>query len=249
MESLQDYLPFSLRGENFWMKYSLVRDGASIISFLQKARGAKHGILAAETVDGEVFGALTGDSWRKKWNYFGSGESFVWRMRKPRRKKYRSIIDQAQMEGSIEVYDFTGENNCVQLCRDDLIAVGGIGGSPPLERVLRDGSTVKEHEWGFALSFDSDLLQGTTAPCVTYDSPPLSLIHSDGSRFEIGRFRKFENTRESIEHNDASHLLLSSLATVNLELWTLTPCMHEKDAEKLELQKLFVEQHGVLSYS
>ena len=80
-ESLQAFLPFEKSGENFYLKYSLLRDGASLHSFLKRARGTKYAILAMETVDGEVFGSFTAQAWRKNWNYFGTGESFLFKMR------------------------------------------------------------------------------------------------------------------------------------------------------------------------
>jgi hypothetical protein len=59
MESLQAFLPYQKSGESFWLKFSLVRDGLSLSSFLRLARGATYTVLAIETVDGEVFGSYT----------------------------------------------------------------------------------------------------------------------------------------------------------------------------------------------
>jgi hypothetical protein len=70
------------------------------------------------------------------------------------------------------------------------------------------------HNWGFGLALQSDLLQGSSSPCITFGSPSLSKAHPDGSLFEI----------------------------MNVELWTTTPCMTEEEAEKLELGKLFLHQ-------
>jgi len=53
MESLQSFFPTSISQDNFWMKYSMVRDGSSLHSLMQNARGAKYSILAIETTDGE----------------------------------------------------------------------------------------------------------------------------------------------------------------------------------------------------
>ena len=220
MESLQAFMPYSKSSENFWMKYSLVRDGASMHTFLRYARGAKYTILAIETVDGEVFGAFTSEAWRKNWNYFGNGESFLWRMRHTRKERTHSIIDQAQLESEIDVYPYTGENNCIQLCTHDKIAVGGgTHGTGSCSAKALDGSPISRTEWGFGITIQEDMLHGTTSPCITFASPSLSLEHSDGSIFEI----------------------------VNLELWTLTPCMRLEDAEKLELGKLFLEEHRIES--
>lgn len=229
MESLQEFLPPAKCGDNFWMKYSMVRDGASFHSFLQQARGSKYSILAIETLEGEVFGAFTAEPWRKNWNYFGNGESFLWKMRKSRKEKSHSIIDQAQMESEIDVYPFTGVNHCIQLCTHDKIAVGGgmhessPSSSKGRKSISSDQSDsddelhddFKDHEWGFGLTIESDFLHGTTSPCLTFGSPSLSTEHPSGSLFEI----------------------------MNLELWTFTPCSRLDDAEKLELGKLFLEQH------
>jgi hypothetical protein len=231
METLQAFLPFSKSGENFFLKYSLVRDGADLHTFLKRSRGAKYTILAMETVDGEVFGSFTAQPWRKNWNYFGTGESFLWKMRRNRLVKCHSIIEQAQMESEVDMFPYTGENKYIQLCTHDRIAVGG--GSPddqaaekkdemgdvavPSFEGENPATTFKAHEYGFGLSIENDLLSGSTRPCVTFGSPSLSEKHSDGSRFEI----------------------------VNLELWTLTPCMTIEDAEKLELASLFLERESV----
>jgi TLD len=236
MESLLAFVPYGKASDNFWMKYSLVRDGASFYSFLQHARGAQSSFLAVETVDGEVFGAFTSTTWRKNWNYFGSGESFLWRMKHTRQEKSHSIIDQAQMESEIEVFPFTGHNSCIQLCVEDRIAIGG--GSLSSNKVQsannennNDGSNstipvsgnspIKDSEWGFGLTIENDFIHGTTSPCLTYGSPSLSIYHHDGSLFEI----------------------------MNMELWALTPCDNVDDADRLELSRLFLEKHAHIQHA
>ncbi len=214
MESLQAFLPQRVSGENFWMKYSLVRDGASLITFLQHARGATYSVLAIETIDGEVFGAFTTEPWRKNWNFFGGGESFLWRMRHTRKERSHSIIDQARMESEIEVFPFSGNNSCIQLCTHDRFAVGG-GAGGSLEADASPTSP-KNYEYGFGVSVNNDMLHGTSSHCTTFSSPPLCLAHADGSLFEI----------------------------MNMELWTLTPCMNVEEAQKLELGQLFLGKHG-----
>jgi hypothetical protein len=218
MESLQSFMPQCVSAANYWMKYSLVRDGASLHAFLQYARGASYSVLAIETVDGEVFGCFTSEPWRKNWNYFGGGESFLWRMRHSRKEKHYSIIDQARVESEIDVYPYTGQNNCIQLCTHDRIAVGA-GGDNSVQSSLEPLpllEKVKDFEYGFGLALESDMLHGTTSPSITFGNPSLSIEHSDGSQFEI----------------------------INLELWTMTPCMRLEDAEKLELGMLFLKKHG-----
>jgi hypothetical protein len=210
MESLQNFLPFGISEDNFWMKYSLVRDGASLHPLLQNIRGAKYTILAIETADGEVFGSFTSEPWRKNWNYFGTGESFLWRMRQSRNSHCHSIIDQAQLESELDVFPWTGENNCVQLCTHDKIAVGG--GTITSEKKEEPSMGEEDISYGFGLAIDRNLHHATSSHCATFGSPPLSKAHQDGSPFEI----------------------------MNLEVWTLTPCYSLQDAEKLELGKLFL---------
>lgn len=181
MESLQNFFPFGVSEDNFWLKYSLVRDGASLHTVLQNARGAKYTIIAMETSDGEVFGSFTSEPWRKNWNFFGNGESFLWRMRQSRSTQCHSIIDQAQLESELDVYPWTGENNCVQLCTHDKIAVGG--GTTTSEQSEESGE--KSIAYGFGLAIGRDLHSGTSSHCATFGSPPLSKAHQDGSPFEI----------------------------------------------------------------
>ena len=212
MESLAAFLPYAQSSENFFLWYSLVRDGASMLTFLKRSRGVQYGILALETVDGEVFGCFTGQPWRKSPNYFGTGESFLWRMRRSRLESTNDILEQAQLESVIDVYPHTGENHYYQLCTHDRIAVGG--GMPKDGEKKTSDPPINPHEWGFGLDIQGDLLVGSSSPCATFDSPSLSKVHADGSLFEI----------------------------VNLELWTLTPCTTVQEAERLELGKLFLER-------
>lgn len=211
MESLQGFLPYAISEENFWMKYSLLRDGASMHTLLQRVRGSPRTLIAIETSTGEVFGSFTSSPWRKNWNYFGNGEAFLWKMRQPRSTPCHSIIDQAHLESELYVYPFTGDNLCVQLCTHDKLAVGG--GVPTEDPEKKDET---ENSYGFGIALDRDLLFGTSSTCATFSSPPLSREHADGSPFEI----------------------------VNLEVWTLTPCRTDADAEKLELGQLFLQTHA-----
>ena len=235
MESLQPFFPYACSEDNFYLKFSLVRDGASLHSLLQNVRGAKHTIVAIETVEGEVFGAFCSSAWRKNWNYFGSGEAFLWRMRRGRDTHCPSIIDQAQMESELDVFPWSGTNNFVQLCTSNKIAIGGgtkddtktnsgdEGGDANMDLAEGDQKTSWDMEdsppFGFGLAVEDNLLNGTSSPCLTFNSPPLSKKHADGSPFEI----------------------------LNLEVWTLTPCNTVEEAEKLELSRLFLEDHRATS--
>lgn len=106
----------------------------------------------------------------------------------------------------MEVFPHRGENWNIQLCQSDrILAVGG--GSPDDQSSVGDDlSNVKPHEWGFGLAFGADLQFGTSSPCVAFQSPALSTLHGDGSKFEVA----------------------------NLEIWTLTPASTLEEANRLE---------------
>ncbi|KAL7472298.1 hypothetical protein ACHAXS_012638 [Conticribra weissflogii] len=201
MESLQNFFPPGISEDNFWLKYSLVRDGASLYSLLRHVRGAKHTLIGIETVDGEVFGCFTSTPWRKNWNYFGEGECFLWRMRRTRSDKdaQYSILDQAKLESELDVFFWTGKNDMIQYCTHDMIAIGG--GTFDDGSINKTSSNDEERDLppqdkpnpifsgsdkgGFGLAIDSELLRGTSSSCATFQSPPLSKAHANGSPFEI----------------------------------------------------------------
>lgn len=200
MDELQDHLPFCKRGESFWLQYSLVRDGASLEILLDKVRDSESTILALETVEGEVFGAFCTSPWKLSHDYYGNGQSFLWRLNE---------------DHQIQVFKFAFLNHNVQLCHLDRLIVGGgddTTQTPPSLAEIESSSTGSMSsvplssdahlEWGFGLWLEQDLLTGSSSPCLTFQSPSLSKIHADGTRFEIR----------------------------NLEVWALTPCISVEQA-------------------
>ena len=149
-------MPLSASGSNYWLRYSLARDGSSLVSLLDRVGLAKQTLLAIETLDGHLFGSFTTNVWKKTNNSFVfDGESFLWRRKSVRSASSRdSWEDESLKEEDIEVFKWTGENEYCQLLASDRLAVGG-------------GS-------GFGLCIDQDLLTGSSAPCETYGNPCLS---------------------------------------------------------------------------
>jgi hypothetical protein len=72
---------------------------------------------------------------------------------------------------------------------------------------------------GIGLMIDADLLGGETNSSSTFANPRLSGRSSKSNEFDI----------------------------VNLEVWTVTPCISEPEAELLEMRRLFVEENIVKS--
>lgn len=228
MDSLLNFVPDSLTDQNFWLKFSLVRDGANLDILKRYVRAAPNTILAIETTNGDVFGAFTSSPWRKNPSYFGSGQSFLWKMRYNRMTPCHSLFEQAHLESEIDVYFYSGLNDYVQLCTSDKLAVGGgeldttgkeehgddVAGAPYV--YLEEG----EH-YGFGIAISDDLLHGTSSPCATFRNPCLVNHSSKGEVFEI----------------------------VNLEIWSFTPCETVDAAEKLEMTKFFVQESVLSSIS
>jgi hypothetical protein len=218
MDALMNFFPNSVSNQNYWLKFSLVRDGASFETFKQYVRGAKHTILAIETTSGEVFGSFTSSPWRTQPGYYGTGESFLWKMRRSRRSKVYSLFDQAQMETEIDVHPYSGLNELVQLCTYDKIAVGGGGLDTTGNGEHEIHVDVASHT-GFGLCINDDFLNGTSAPCATFRNPCL-----------VGHSSKIE-----------------AFQVVNIECWGLTPCFDEDSAQKLEMTKFFVQESSTKS--
>mmetsp|Transcript_16515 Transcript_16515/g.34540 ORF Transcript_16515/g.34540 Transcript_16515/m.34540 type:complete len:619 (-) Transcript_16515:136-1992(-) len=225
MDSLLNFVPERLANNNFWLKFSLIRDGASLDILRRYCRAATHCVLAIETTNGEVFGTFTSAPWRINNKYFGTGESFLWRMRHNRNTPVHSLFEQAQLESEIDVFPYNGSNDYIQLCTRDKLALGG--GS-----VLRPGSNkdpsygqggdisgtsdvyLEWNDYGFGLALDENLLHGTSSPCATFGNSGLVNSSNGGELFDV----------------------------MNLEVWTFTSATTVRDAEQSELSTFFVRE-------
>ena len=61
MSSLFNFIPQKLSSENYWLKYSLLRDGAHLETLLRYVKAATNTIVAIQTVDGETVSFLNKD--------------------------------------------------------------------------------------------------------------------------------------------------------------------------------------------
>jgi hypothetical protein len=231
MDSILNFVPDHLSQNNFWLKFSLVRDGASLDILKRYCRAATYTILAIETTNGEVFGSFSSAPWRTQNKYFGSGESFLWRMRHNRNSPVSSLFEQAQLESEIDIFPYNGSNAYVQLCTRDKIALGGGGALRPgldgrelclnqeddVLSALSQGEEAVYLEWndyGFGLALDENLLHGSTSPSATFGNPALGNSSGGGQLFDV----------------------------VNVEVWTLTSASTEKEAQKQEMSIFFVRK-------
>ncbi|CAJ1966106.1 unnamed protein product [Cylindrotheca closterium] len=219
MDAFQNHLPYTKRGQLFWLKYSMVRDGASMHTLLQKTEASQYNIIAIETMEGEVFGAFTSQAWNISVNFYGTAESFLWRLEGLRGATTTQSSDSScSNKETMEVFPFAGNNWNIQLCTADSLSVGG--GHPDETTSVKDydgdnvNGDIKMSEWGFGITIGEDMQKGTSSPCITFESPSLSKFHKDGSSFEIS----------------------------NIEVWSLTPCNSLKQATKLEQTKQLIQR-------
>lgn len=223
MESLLNFVPEHLSSENLWLKYSLVRDGASLDTFRNYLKAAQYTIIAIQTTSGDVFGSFTSSLWQEHHGYFGSGEAFVWKMKTNRFHPCSSLYEQAHIESEIEVFPFTGLNSCVQLLEHDRIALGGGEIEQNLNNEFTTEVFTEEQRLGlgFAFVLHDDLQRGTSGRSATFCNPVLMERVEDGGVFEVQ----------------------------NIEAWTFTPCLSVESAEELELKKHFRHESVVHEYS
>ena len=246
MDSLLNFVPEHLWNSNYWLKYSLVRDGASLDILRRYCRAATHTILAIETTNGDVFGSFTSAPWTCRQHrpssanttgsgFYGTGESFLWRMRSNRNTPVHSLFEQAQLESEIDVYPYNGSNDYVQLCTRDMLALGGGGGgggggsgdgcthpqplddddAPPV--VLEDMVN-----YGFGLALDKYLLHGTTSPSATFGNSNLTSHRTNIDNDVVGGGEAFD--------------------VQNLEVWGFTSANTVSSAQKSEMSVYFARE-------
>jgi hypothetical protein len=211
MESLVAFVPDTLTLEtnhHWWLKYSLVRDGASLWQLLRQVRASTNSILAIETTDGHVLGSFTTQSWRYSSGWYGSKDSFLWKMRQSRSAvatTARSVVQQACQEGEIQVFPYRAGNVAVQYCSKENLMLG--------QGELLPVSLPGQH-FGYGLSLDANLRKGSTSTSETFGNPCLVDVGQRGARFEIANIEVWTLTPhaavEEAEQSELSTLFLES---------------------------------------
>jgi hypothetical protein len=192
MEGLQAFMPESLQEYHHWLKYSLVRDGANLMTMLRHCRASPYTILAIETTEGHVFGSFTTHAWRSvssvSSGYYGGKDSFVWRMRQSRNEPCPSIMEQALTESKMDVFPYTYRNQHLQLCTTERISLGDI----EIEGMATEGT-----HYGNAIRLNGTLRSGSTSTSETFGNP--CLIHTDkrGQEFEVANIELWAMTPHS----------------------------------------------------
>eukprot|EP00934_Nitzschia_sp_Nitz4_P008050 Nitzschia sp. Nitz4//scaffold429_size8240//816//2594//NITZ4_009135-RA/size8240-processed-gene-0.8-mRNA-1//-1//CDS//3329551642//8040//frame0 len=177
MEALRGFFPYAVTESNFWLKFSLMREGASLPTLLSTVRASTYTVIAVETRHGEVFGCFTGTPWRTGSRWFGTGEAFLWRLKQSRMTS-QSKAKASNVGNEMEVYPFTGLDDLVQYCTSKTIAVGGgdwTNASCPFPN----------EPCGIGFMIDGDLAGGETNSCATFANPRLCKKASASNEFTI----------------------------------------------------------------
>eukprot|EP00980_Cylindrotheca_fusiformis_P027610 scaffold21500_cov119-Cylindrotheca_fusiformis.AAC.3 len=224
LQSLLAFVPESLQnGYHFWLKYSLARDGKSLLNMLRHCRASFHTILAVETDDGFVFGSFTSEPWRLLASGFsGSKDSFVWRMRQSRSEPCKSVVEQVLRESKIDVFPYTSKNNNIQFCCMDFLALG--------EGELENMHVQAGSHFGNAIRLNKSLRKGSTSTSCTFDNP--SLIHTEkrGEEFNVANIELWSLT----PHTSLESAIRSEMRSLFLE--------EEQKTKYLNLLEILVSQ-------
>jgi len=204
MNTLRRHLPFVVQEENFWLKYSMIRDGASLHTLIGKTRNSARTVIAIETLDGDVFGSFTSSCWRPRGReYYGSGEAFLWRLRRPRSTPCNTLEEQVCLESDIEIFSWTGENRNIQsLANPDSPMVLG-GCNDDQDACAEDNASGSD---GSGLFVSNSLLRGTSNPCPTFNSP---ILPTNGKNiFEVANIEVW--TLSPVNNVEQAEILESS---------------------------------------
>lgn len=182
MEALGGFLPYRVAEENFWLKYSLDDHGSNLQSLLERVKFCRHTIIGVETKDGNVFGAFCSSPWRNRPGWFGSGECFLWRLKKSRLAG-GGRQPNYDYDNEMEVYPYTGHDEQIQYCTEKTLAVGG--GEWSLTNGASDTSPHENEPVGIAFMLDGDLMGGETNSCATFANPRLCGKDSGSNEFDI----------------------------------------------------------------
>lgn len=176
MESLLNFVPERLQDCNFWLKFSLVRDGGRVGKLVRHARASDHTILAVETTQGHVMGCFVSHPWRISQGWYGSKQSFLWKMRHSRVETPESIFETACREGEIQVFPHRHDSVAVQNCGKEGIMLG----QGELMPVSQSGT-----HYGYGLHLDPTLSRGSTSNSETFGNPCLVDAGQRGEVFEV----------------------------------------------------------------
>ncbi|PVV04056.1 hypothetical protein BB560_001453 [Smittium megazygosporum] len=125
--------------------YSTEQHGISYKTMLDKCKTNAPLIIAIRDSNDAVFGAFLNEPLVRKPTFYGNGTCFLW----------KTDFDADKKNYSVKVFNHTKDDTYFILCHPDFLAVGG-------------------GEGVFGLWISSDLTNGHSQPCSTFDNDTLS---------------------------------------------------------------------------
>lgn len=138
MRGIASHMPLRHRQKKWILLYSTLRDGISMQTLLRKSKGKAPTVLLVRDMNKHVFGAFCSEPWRISSRYYGTGETFIFKVEPNPAvwhwwwKKSKDVQNDFFMWGS-----------------HDAIAVGGAGGYAIwLDKELSQGISRTSHTFG-----------------------------------------------------------------------------------------------------
>jgi hypothetical protein len=78
--SIRSIMPAFLQDETLTLAYSLLLHGSDMTSFFSCTKSYQYTVVVVQATTGEVFGGFNAVSWKHSPAYYGSGESFVFKL-------------------------------------------------------------------------------------------------------------------------------------------------------------------------
>ncbi|EFA78561.1 WD-40 repeat-containing protein [Heterostelium album PN500] len=107
-KKLRHYLPMSVQGSDIELQYNTTNDGVSFNTCYRKMRNVPQSILLIKDNGGYIFGAFISDELKPKANFYGSGETFLFKL-----------------EPEFQVFKWTKENDLFIYSSLEYISIGG----------------------------------------------------------------------------------------------------------------------------
>ncbi|GAB5368615.1 hypothetical protein AAMO2058_001334700 [Amorphochlora amoebiformis] len=190
IETILKSLPNSYRTRDWTQVYALQTDGASLERLKKKMKGTRGKLVIMRTSLGDKFGFFTPDPLVNSDAYYGGRECLVFRVlegaeslqplqskqtnikeeesgkkHSENEKKDKSVTKSSRDKprGSrIEVWRWSGKNDCMLLCRPNSLTIGGDDPALHLDKYLRDCTS------GDCKTFSSPMLS-KAKDCVIHD--------------------------------------------------------------------------------
>lgn len=82
LAQLHEKIPIVLQFDTWIKLYSVLDNGADLSTFYNSTAYSPYSIIMVQTYDNEVFGGFASDIWKPSTKFYGSGESFVFKVGK-----------------------------------------------------------------------------------------------------------------------------------------------------------------------